>query len=259
MKFELRFVISWLMTLAIFLSYANSSIAGDGILLQSTRIIYSSSKANGITFTVTNKTSNDYLLQSRVSPWPENEYFSGETDNFNSNVSERKLDGSERTVPFIVLPPLTRFDSGEAINLNIRLTEKTLPNDRETLFTLKIKTIPGQSLKEDDKQPSLALALQNNLKLFYRPQEIITLDAEIRSDKLIFQYMENHLLVENPTPYYITFSDISVNNNSISLNNRMLSPYSTAQYPMNDTPEVISWSILDDRGSSTEVKYRKLK
>ncbi|QIF60110.1 fimbria/pilus periplasmic chaperone [Providencia sp. PROV012] len=40
-----------------------------GIALQSTRVIYTGNAKKGISFTVTNNTSNVYLLQSRVLPW----------------------------------------------------------------------------------------------------------------------------------------------------------------------------------------------
>ena len=136
-------------------SYGSTGNNPDGIKLQSTRVIYPGESHNGITFTVTNNTAKPFLLQSRVIPWQADEQ---------DNVSGNQSGG----VPFIVLPPLQRLEASDALMLRIRLTRNTLPKDRESVFILSLKTIPGQEKNTDSA--SLTLAMQNNLKLFYRPE-----------------------------------------------------------------------------------------
>lgn len=252
-------IISKFLILLFFCARAYAYIIDDGIILQSTRIIYPSNENNGVTFKVTNKTANDYLLQSRVLAWQHDYYSSIEIPESNTNFKYRSMDFSEKSVPFIALPPLTRFDSGEVVTLHVRLTEQILPDDRESLFMLAIKAIPGQSVKESETQTSLVLALQNNLKLFYRPQGIVKLDVEARAEKLDFYYQDKQLIIKNPTPYYITFSVLKADDSNVDFTNkRMLAPYSLAQYPLSAKVDVISWMIIDDDGDSTKVRYRKL-
>lgn len=232
----------WYVLAGILFIWLNSNLAiaqssSGGIALESTRIIYPSSAKNGITFTLSNRTNKAYLLQSRVLPWS-------------------KIPSSEPE--FIVLPPLIRFAVDEDITLRIRLIQNILPQDRETVFILAIKAIPGQIKEESDQ---LVLALQNNLKLFYRPAELVNLDIIARSEKLKFYFEEGQLTVENPSPYYITFNDIKIDNISILLNNiRMVAPFSSEIYPLHEKKgKKVSWQLIDDDGNNTEYQQRLLE
>ncbi|HEC8324306.1 TPA: molecular chaperone [Providencia rettgeri] len=238
----------------IFLASMNTYAAqlGDkaGIVLESTRVIYPGSATKGITFTVTNRTEQTYLLQSRVVPWA-------------AMQSESAL-AAATPAPFIVVPPLTRFNPDEALTLRIRLTKHDLPKDRESVFGLSLKAIPSQSApgraSEAEAGAKMVLALQNNLKLFYRPTELMVMSDEARAEALQFTLHGTQLRVYNPTPYYITLSEVITDNQTVELGDqRMLAPFSTVDFdaPVSSST-ALSWRIIDDDGRSTPRQSQSL-
>ncbi|WP_195848307.1 MULTISPECIES: fimbrial biogenesis chaperone [Providencia] len=225
--------------------YAIAGRADEGITLPLTRVIYPESEASGITFTVTNNTDHVYLLQSRVLP--------------------AKDDESGVQAPFIVVPPLTRFEPGTAVTLLIRQTDRPVVVDKESqesLWRLALKTIPAQQNTEDlqtgDKQ--LVLALQNNLKLFYRPSVITELTENERAEQLQFALNDSQMTVVNPTPYYITFSELVVDGLPVKIeSDRMIAPYSTMGYSVKPTASEVSWMLIGDDGRQTIRLQRLLR
>lgn len=215
-----------------------------GIVLESTRVIYPERLIKGITFTVTNRTEQMYLLQSRVVPWGSAQTPSAEA-------------------PFIVVPPLTRFAPDDALTLRIRLTKHDLPTDRESVFGLLLKAIPSQSAPNSlsDEGAKMALALQNNLKLFYRPVGLVEIDPEERAEALQFTRQGTQLKVHNPTPYYVTLGEIKTGTEVVTLGDlRMLAPFSTTFFDVSVTPPIsLSWYIIDDDGRPTPRQSQFLK
>ena len=249
----MRFFVSLFLAVGmLFFSYSLVQAAAlgesDGIALESTRVIYPGSAKNGITFTVTNRTEQTYLLQSRVVPW--------------ESTAEEPTETSV-AAPFIVIPPLVRFASDEALSLRIRLTKNDLPTDRESVFGLSLKAIPSQSAPSSLSAESgarMVLALQNNLKLFYRPQGLVVMDENARALALQFTRKGTQLTVQNPTPYYVTLGEVRLGSEVVALGEqRMLQPFSTAIFDCAVTqPTQLSWQIIDDMGRHTPRETRLL-
>ncbi|MCU6213125.1 molecular chaperone [Morganella morganii] len=218
--------------------------AGSGITFSSMRVIYPESETGGISYRVTNNTGNRYLLQSRVIP-----------------DGEGASDGSK--VPFIVIPPLTRFEPGESVTLLIRKSGSITQADRESLWRLALKTIPAQSEPDKGSETagsSLVLALQNNLKLFYRPAALPVMTAEELAGQLEFSVSEGILSVTNPGPYHVTFSELLADGLPVNTgNDKTLTPHSTARYQAGPGGvRSVSWSVVDDNGSATERREQSL-
>jgi len=233
----------------LFLSVAAQAAApgeSAGIVLENTRVIYPGSAKKGITFTVKNRTGQTYLLQSRVVPWGD----------ASSGVSPAEV------APFIVVPPLARFIPDDALTLRIRLTKHDLPTDRESVFGLSLKAIPSQSAPGDDSEAGakIVLALQNNLKLFYRPTELVEMTAEVRAQGLKFGVQGSELTVHNTTPYYVTLGEMKADNHTVVLDEqRMLAPFSTAYVNLPVArPQLLSWNIFDDDGRLTPSQSQSL-
>lgn len=249
----MRFFVGLFLAVGIFFSlcfFAQAAALGesDGIALESTRVIYPGSAKNGITFTVTNRTGQTYLLQSRVVPW--------------ESTAEEVTEASV-AAPFIVIPPLVRFASDEALSLRIRLTKNDLPTDRESVFGLSLNAIPSQSAPSNSSAESgakMVLALQNNLKLFYRPQGLVVMDENARARALQFTREGAQLRVQNPTPYHVTLGEIRLGAEVVVLGNqRMLKPLSTTLFDHTVTqPTQLSWQIIDDMGRHTPRETRLL-
>lgn len=227
-----------------FATAGNIVSAQDGITLSTTRVIYPGDARNGITYTLTNNTPRPFLLQSRV--------ISRDT------AEQQNSDDAEQT-PFIVLPPLTRFEPDTALTLRIRLTKNTLPHDRESVFTLALNAIPAQQ-NSDETQTSLVMSTQNNLKLFYRPSGLPPADIEQITKQIEFRRSNNELTIKNPTPFYITFNTLFIGNTETELgNNRMIAPFSEQKWSLQ--PGVsgdIRWQLITDDGSAGKITSRPL-
>ncbi|HGN1706718.1 TPA: molecular chaperone [Providencia rettgeri] len=223
----------------------NLSQEQDGITLNNTRVIYPGDARNGITYTLTNNTPRPYLLQSRILP-------------YDDSTVENKAE-EEKTVPFVVLPPLTRFEPDTALTLRIRLIQKTLPQDRESVFLLVLNAIPSQ--EENSEQTRLIMSTQNNLKLFYRPAGLPAISETARTELPVFRHNGNTLTVKNPSPFYITFSSLSVGNTNIDLHNtRMVAPFSELSWPLPASVSgTLRWQLITDDGSSSETVIRSIE
>ena len=75
------------------------------------------------------------------------------------------------TSPLVVLPPLQRVEPSERSVVRITKTPEAdrLPQDRESVFYFNLREIPPKSTKTNVMQ----LALQTQIKLFYRPKAIV--------------------------------------------------------------------------------------
>lgn len=242
-----------LLCAALSATQAYGANVGDknGITLQSTRLVYPGQAKNGITFTVTNNTGQPYLLQSRVIPW-----MAEPTDTAPAQQAHQDTQG----VPFIVLPPLKRFEPAETLTLRIQLTRNTLPTDRESVFVLSLKAIPSQSSSAET--PRLVLAMQNDLKLFYRPKELPDYSAVQLAGQLRFQRQGSRLKVTNPTPFYMTFRSLSVGGHSVDAGVSLMwvSPFGEQAYPLPVSAQgEITWQLIDGTGDVTPVQRRTLK
>lgn len=227
---------------------ANGANVGDknGITLETIRVVYPGQAKNGITFKVTNNNAQPYLMQARVIPWM-------------AEPTETRNAENAHEVPFMVLPPLQRLEPEEDLTLRIRLTRNTLPTDRESVFVLSLKAIPSQS--SSNKETRLVLALQNNLKLFYRPEGLPEYSAEQLAGKLRFQRQGTQLRVTNPTPYYMTFRSLSVGKKSVDTTGLLtwVPPFGEQEYPLPVSVRGdITWQLIDGMGNVTPAQHRPL-
>lgn len=264
----------WVWAIGLFgsslsMSWAAAPGDSDGITLESTRVIYPASAKNGITFTVTNHTQYVYLLQSRVLQWaietPAEAPVMVEDEPIADVNITAQTEAADNVVSpsFIVLPPLTRFAPNEAMTLRIRLTKNDFPQDQESVFLLSLKAIPSQanpSSKQDETGALMVLALQNNLKLFYRPEGLPLMSADARAEALQFSRHGAQLTINNPTPYYVTLGQVKIGNSQLDVGaKRMLAPFTSATYPdARQGATTVSWQLIDDEGQQTPLLTQAL-
>ena len=258
-----------LLSSSLSVSWAAAPGDSNGIALESTRVIYPAKAKNGITFTVTNRTQYVYLLQSRVLPWAIDAPAGAPLMTGDEPVAEVKLTAQAEPADnavspsFIVLPPLTRFAPDEAMTLRIRLTQNDLPKDQESVFSLSLKAIPSQanpSSKQDEAGAQMVLALQNNLKLFYRPEGLPPMSAEARAEALQFSRQGSQLTIHNPTPYYVTLGKVKLGDSQLDVGaKRMLAPFTSATYSdARHGATTIGWQLIDDEGQQTPLLTQPL-
>ncbi|MFI8416177.1 fimbria/pilus periplasmic chaperone [Serratia sp. NPDC078593] len=116
--------------------------------------------------------------------------------------------GNKIQSPFAVLPPVQRIEPGKPSQVKIQALPvvKQLKQDRETVYYFNLREI----LPKSSKPNALQIALQTRIKLFYRPAGIaMDKNAPPPQEQITLTKQGDKYIVNNPTPYYVTFVDAS--------------------------------------------------
>jgi len=219
-----------LITLILLSGFHYSSANAAGIQVGRTRIIYDANKKE-VALPLTN---NDSELPWLIQAWADNG------------------DGKTRA-PFIVTPPLFRLDPQKEQSLRITWTGVPLPEDRESLFYLNVRTIPAVA-KEDTNKNVLRLIYKTRLKLFWRPKGI-TGTSKASCETLAFRRLGNRLHIESKGAFYSVFDSLSVGGIRIK-NADTIAPFSSVTLPLPAaaTGKTVTWHCITDYGNPSE-KY----
>lgn len=158
---------------------------------------------------------------------------------------------------FTVIPPLMRSEAGTLTTFSIKLNDNNdLPSDRESLFLFNALAIPSTEKKENN---TLDVAFSVIVKVFYRPSILENLTTDDMK-KLIFNIENNTLKVNNPTPYFITLSELMVGQKYISMDintgQTMIPPLGKRVYTLNKLSYGnIKYKVIDDLGAEHEFTY----
>ncbi|UNK24183.1 fimbrial biogenesis chaperone [Yersinia intermedia] len=201
-----------------------------GIVIGGTRIIYNGDKKES-SVSIHNPDSNPFLIQS----WLNAE---------NNGVQQ------DNTIPFVVTPPLFRLNADTTNSLRIVKTGN-LPDNRESVYWLNIKSIPTSN---PNAKNELNISVNSRIKVFYRPENLSSKDAAIAYKKITFKLSGNKIHAHNPTPFYVSFSELNVNGTKIT-NPGMIAPQSEQSWVLptktsSSTLKVI-WSAINDYGGIT--------
>lgn len=197
-----------------------------------TRVVYQSDQAS-VSIQVNNDSPKTYLLHAKVIHPDEAETFSREF-HFNPGVLE-------------LGPKQKRL-------ITLRRIGGDFPTDRETLRYVMGTFIPLADNK-GQKTPDVALALMLRMKLFIRPASLQMEDAvDANADKLEFSLQNDRLTIKNPTPYYLTFNEITTNTGEAVLTGdaRMIAPFDSVSVELKQ-PKIskIRWTLVNDGGYFT--------
>lgn len=221
----------------LFLLIAFTCKTYAGIVIGGTRVIYGSQKKE-VSLSIHNSDSSPFLIQSWL-------------DDNKINLT------GNNSVPFIVTPPLFRLNSDATNSLRIVKTAN-LPNDRESVYWLNIKSIPTSN---PDAENELNISVNNRIKLFYRPGNLNANDASIAYKKLTFTRSGNTIYAHNPTAYYVSLSELSVNGVKI-YNPGMIDPHGKTSWVLPDkntsTFNNVNWSAINDYGGTTKIEKQNL-
>ncbi|EIQ78086.1 MULTISPECIES: molecular chaperone [Citrobacter] len=223
--------------------FSVASFCHAGVIFGGTRIIYPADK-NEVQLPIKNKDDDTrHLVQSWVS----------------------QPDGTK--APFIVTPPLLKLNEKQETILHIVYTgPKELTNDREKLFTLNIKTVANVPEQLQDKS-RLQIAIHSQVKLFFRPQTFTQRDADTAWEKVTFSREGNMLRVKNPTPFFISFTSLTVGGKKTMPIDKTLTPAQALMVsPLSNMTMVIptgatgsvKWSAINDYGGTTTEKMQPL-
>ncbi|BCX68052.1 fimbrial biogenesis chaperone [Pseudomonas izuensis] len=170
-------------------------------------------------------------------------------------------DDDTTAVPFIPSPPLFRLNPGKEQQVQINGLPNKLPPDRESLFYFNVQEIPQAEANDGNV---LNIALRTRIKLFYRPSQLK--DNPIARLKDLQWSIKNvggqpHLVVNNPTPFHVSFIRLDVTGNGQShavQNATMVEPLGNQSYPLNgfkpnNNLQVVFSAINDYGGYSTPL------
>ena len=246
-------VLSGLMLGSLLMLHALTAHAAGGFGFDRTRVVVMAGSRGGTLITAINGTNTLYLLQSRVEPA--------------DGATGLPLEGKEARdgLPFLVTPPLERVLP--QTRLPLRILEKpghALASDREALFFISVKAIPAGAAPEGGGEGMrLMLALQQTVKLFWRPKGL-TEDAIYKgevSPQLKMRVSGTTLQVTNPTPYFITFRELTVGGKSLDTYTlrAMVPPKGTQTYalPAGAAGTSVTWTITDEYGNPTKVQEQR--
>lgn len=206
-----------------------------GVSLSKNRIIFNESSRDTY-ITLINKEDTVWLVQTRI----------------------KNSCGKYVTGDMLAIPPLFRLERNSQHVLRIIRQKNILPEDRESVYWFETVLIPSSNRQErgglsDDKvENRLAYTLSLAVKLIYRPNDLpFTINKAF--SKVAFLRTVDGVVVNNPTPYFITFSDLSFNGKHFSFNenNQMLKPYSKNGYKLKESARKIEWSFINDYGGDT--------
>jgi P pilus assembly chaperone PapD len=213
-------IVSKLISASI-LAVISVSAANAGVVIGGTRVIYDGGKKES-SLSVNNPDNIPYLIQS----WLESQ------------------DGGADKVPFVITPPLYRLDQGQQNVMRI-VRAGNLPDDKESMYWLNIKSIPSAPKKEN----TLQVAVKTRIKLIYRPTTLKGSIPEEGVSKLTWQKMGNQLQVTNPTPFYMNFNEITLGGKKLP-EVTYVAPGSSAKFdlPANVSAGAITFKLITDFG-----------
>ncbi|MFZ5959999.1 molecular chaperone [Pseudomonas knackmussii] len=213
--------------------FAGESVAG--VIIGGTRLVYDAGKREAsIRVATPEGESLPYLIQS----WVE--------------VGEGRSEKSG----FIITPPLFRLDPGQESAIRVVRMDDSLPRDRESLFWLNIKSIPAS---EQTEQNQLLIAVKSRLKLFYRPRDLPGTAVEAFR-KLKYSTSAGSLLIDNPTPYYVTLISLRVNEeHRFEKPGIMIGPHEIYRFqlPAGVVVKQVGWKVVNDFGGTSEEAIQK--
>lgn len=207
------------------------SIAHAGFGLETTRVIYNqNTKVESVIAFNTNETGN-LLLQS----WLEDQ------------------DG-KKSADFVLTPPLMKLSAGKKNSINIHKI-KDIANDTEKLYWLNVRFIPSSS---ENAENIIRYSMTNQIKVIYRPKQLENVDFEKIIQNITWQYKQGSLEMNNPTPYYINLSSMTVDAIDITPIT-YLAPQSITKFKVNGVVSAkpqVEFKYINDFGSSISMNSK---
>lgn len=177
--------------------------AHAGIVIYGTRIIYPAENKE-VMVQLMNQGSRSSLVQAWI-------------DDGDTSLPPEKIQ-----VPFMLTPPVAKVGANSGQQIKIRIMPNRLPTNKESIFYLNILDIPPNS-PEDEGKNALKFAMQNRIKLFYRPVGVASVNKETFK-KLRVNNSSNGLVIKNGSANWVTISDVKANSVKVNYETIMIAP-----------------------------------
>ena len=204
----------------------SSSFAQASVVVGGTRLVFDGTKNNAV-ITVENKDQNSNIVQSWLS------------------VVDAASPAKDA---FIITPPLFVLNPANENLLRIMYIGAPLAKDRETLFFTSVRAVPSTTKRKEGN--TLKIATQSVIKLFWRPKGLAYPLGEAPA-KLRCTSSADMVTVSNPTPYFITLTDLKIGGKVVK--NQMISPFDKYQFslPKGAKNSSVTYRTINDYGAET--------
>ncbi|EPS0030366.1 fimbria/pilus periplasmic chaperone [Escherichia albertii] len=208
--------------------------AHAGIVIYGTRIIYPAENKE-VMVQLMNQGNRSSLLQAWI-------------DDGDTSLPPEKIQ-----VPFMLTPPVAKVGANSGQQIKIRIMPNRLPTNKESIFYLNILDIPPNS-PEDEGKNALKFAMQNRIKLFYRPVGVASVNKETFK-KLRVNNSSNGLVIKNGSANWVTISDVKANSVKVNYETIMIAPQESQRVDVKNH-NANSWqlTIIDDHGNYISEK-----
>ncbi|EPI8972280.1 fimbria/pilus periplasmic chaperone [Escherichia albertii] len=208
--------------------------AHAGIVIYGTRIIYPAENKE-VMVQLMNQGNRSSLVQAWI-------------DDGDTSLPPEKIQ-----VPFMLTPPVAKVGANSGQQIKIRIMPNRLPTNKESIFYLNILNIPPNS-PEDEGKNALKFAMQNRIKLFYRPVGVASVNKETFK-KLRVNNSSNGLIIKNGSANWVTISDVKANSVKVNYETIMIAPQESQRVDVKNH-NANSWqlTIIDDHGNYISEK-----
>lgn len=210
------------------------ALAEGGISIMGTRIIYPQNAKQQSLSVSNSSTTDSFLVQS----WVEDA-------------------SGHKSSDFIVTPPLYLSGPKNENTLRLMRVAGAPAQDRETLFYFVAKAIPSVDAKKDARKNVLRIATASRIKLLVRPAGLTAAPDEAPS-RLEFRHQGERLMINNPTPYYITLTDMRAGGKAVQ--DIMVPPLGNISEPLpGGSGNKLTFHTINDYGAITKIQNAEIK
>lgn len=216
-----------------------------GVVIHTTRVIFDGSKPVAAV-----QLENSGEVPSLMKSWLE--YAAEQPQDKQDKAHENKK------LPFIISPPVARIEAKTRQTLRIRYTGEPLAEDRESLFYLNVLDVPPKPKKEQLAESGnyIQFAVRSRLKFFFRPANL-PYSVNNAYEKVTWHIIDKKLVAKNPTPYFITYSGLSLLAKNAAQQDLeeggMVAPFSEHSFQLPKQPlqaDSVEWHLINDYGGS---------
>lgn len=161
------------------------------------------------------------------------------------------FDGTPSTA-FAVSPSLFQIKPKATFQSQVVQLEK-LPNDRESVFWLTVKTVLASDKKEEKSPNAVEFAIAQSIKLFYRPKGISD-NCESAVKKIEWYKTSKGLKAKNPSAVSVSLVKVKSGTTESSIGDTLL-PFEEKEWNavINSNAETV-FTFVDEYGNFLEKK-----
>lgn len=171
-------------------------------------------------------------------------------------ISSYVLDENEkRSRAFAVDPGVFQLPGREKVSVRV-LQLEALPQDKESLFWLQVNSVVARPEDKNQKGGALNIALGQRIKLFYRPAKLEG-DAQYAAESLIWQWKDGYLTAVNPTKFWVSMTDITINGKNYKINDmvRPAGAFKVKTSKPNNAPDD-GFAFVNEYGGEVKLPFK---